>query len=160
MALSTSSVTKSLQYSLGSVPMQQALWLQYIAVMLIILTFLIGSFCMKKEPSTQEVAKVTTENLPIGNYNLSGLFDADNKLNSELLAPFIQVLKSHDLLLRVELSVNELGLQDASATKAIEISQALLKQGLPAEAQQVVLLGKKSDASITLKLIKFEEPQE
>lgn len=155
MALSARNSKNSLQYNLGAVPLQQAFWLQYIAVMLIILTFLIGSFCMKKDASTSDQSSLIPEEFSIANFQISDLFNSQEQLKVEVLLPFFNVLKMHDLSLRVEFAAQTAEQRELVLSRAIEISQLIAAEGLPPDAGQVVVLGRQQNANVVFKLLKL-----
>jgi len=131
----------------------RSFYTQYVGVMLILLTFLIGA--MRIKPAQHEVIEPTQMVKPeiVGQYTLSEVFSQSGSLESgnEKLNAVVQVLKNHDLIGRFTLFLQPLS-ADQSETNLLRASirleslkRFLLDSGLPADAFKLIALPSGSD---------------
>jgi hypothetical protein len=156
----------------GIVPMR-AFSVQYLSVILIILTFTIGVFSghraqkIKHAKAAAQQAKVqanldknTTVSDPaaiaIGAMDLTNLFMPESsELNAETFEPLASVLTSHDLSARFAISLSrnpesidaELGM---ALARSATLFRELVSRGVPAEALNVVTAEIEGDVPVSV----------
>lgn len=117
---------------------------QYIALILIILTLIIGAFASAKLPKVEvkkiEVAAIDKISIPkqevtFANLDFSDLFTGLIQLNQERAWALAQVLKSHDIKAKIEIfSPDDLVL---GLAKNVRLGQFLSQNLVPAESYQI-----------------------
>ncbi len=148
----------------------KAFWTQYISLMLVILTGVVGSFTSRslaagagvpKKISPAPETRKTIKPQSIVNFEFRDLFKQRSALLlTAKLETLISLLKSHDLLVAGEISVA--GTEVSSGQKGAlliarvsSLSQALLKAGLPAEAVNLTSSEKSSDLQARLSIYRI-----
>lgn len=117
---------------------------QYIALILIILTFIIGAFASAKLPKVvvpavppviAEKIIITKQEPSFANLDFSDLFTGLIQLNQDRAWALAQVLKSHDIKAKIEIfSPDDLIL---GLAKNVKIGQFLSQNQVPAESFQI-----------------------
>lgn len=131
----------------------RSFYTQYVGVLLILLTFLIGA--MRAKPVQHDLVESTKIVKPeiVGQYTLSELFGRSGSLDieNEKLNAVVQVLKNHDLVGRFTLSIQPLT-ADQSETNLLRagirlesLKRFLLDSGLPADAFKLIALPASTD---------------
>jgi hypothetical protein len=110
----------------------KAFYTQYVAVLLIVLTFTIGAYQRSSDVAQaggKEVALVKGRDLTVGDINISDAFTADGSVISgnERLEAVVSVLENHDLTATITLLVPRLDLneQASSLRRALRKLEAL-----------------------------------
>lgn len=106
---------------------------QYTALILILLTFVIGAFHL--DNSSKPQVHATIEQLK-SKIPLPGLFSTNSELRLHSLDPLVFVLKNHDLKAKIKIpSVNPNSIQSA-----ISIFEYLEAGGIPPASFQVIVI--------------------
>jgi hypothetical protein len=121
-------------------------FVQYTTLILIILTFVLGSFirpqASEKQPDTPIITAVESEKgLELTTIKYESLFGADNKINSDNLAALESLLLSHD----IDAEITVFGDQDSagqgrfavSLARSIALYRYLRGRAIPASALRV-----------------------
>ena len=124
---------------------------QFLSVVLIILTFIIGVFSshhVKQAKHAVPVAAIKSNTLTpaievpersFGSMNWGSLFsDQSAVLDSELLEPLSQVLRSHDILLRVTVAEDSPASIELALARSSSLLRYFLAQGIPPAALEIV----------------------
>ncbi|MBX7139245.1 MAG: hypothetical protein K1X83_14820 [Oligoflexia bacterium] len=115
-------------------------YLQYLSVILIILTMIVGSFA--SNAIQQQGTVLLSQKVPEGSAPIAGLaFDqlfiaGSGELRKENLTGLVQVLRSHDLDARVEVAA-ESGNFELGLARSIALQRFLSGAGIPLAALDV-----------------------
>ncbi len=134
----------------------KAFYTQYVAVLLIILTFTIGAF--RRSLPTEEpraIPPLWTPRATVGSLSIADLFTAEGGINEEnpRVRAVAQVLKNHDLLMRATYLVPRLEFDRESvslkrALRRLEsLREYLRAQGVPDAAAHLLVRAEKDGAS-------------
>ena len=153
---------------------RKAFALQYIAIILIVLTFVIGAFARQK--SEQVAAQVTTQvdtteaqdklapkstnpvPKPLGSLELSDAFVGETSdLNPDALRGVVAFLKYHDTRIRVEIPQGRLE-YSLAVSRSIALYKFLLAEGVPAQAAMIYATSSDERTTITLEFLEETEP--
>lgn len=145
----------------------QSYFIQYISLILIVLTIFIGTLYRpdKKSgyealPLNKEVA--SPEPVAVGNVLYSSLFNSEtSELDRETALALVTMLKSHDLIAKIELFPEKnVGPQEAIATtlgRSISLQRLLLEEGVPASVFQVFSYEESAGHQANVSFYKEEE---
>ncbi len=124
---------------------------QYLSVVLIILTFIIGVFsghhiqaAKVQQPQSQTKPEIVSPAIPVpernfGSMNWGSLFAPGSaEFDAESLRPLTQVLRSHDILLRVTVAADESERIEIGLARSSTLLRYFLAQGIPAHALEIV----------------------
>lgn len=134
---------------------------QYISLMLIILTFVIGSFSIEKNSKVAEIkqqavaaeAQKKAEKQPkiappaeIGILKYADLFPPNETLpNEDKAGALVEFLRSHDIAVDLKI-FNEPGNNHAlSLARSMTLSKYLMRQDVPSDAYTVTVIDRISD---------------
>lgn len=122
----------------------KAFYTQYVAVLLIMLTFTIGAFQQASTASAGEGIKpeFISEAAPIGDYVIVGLFGVDGSVppDEPQLKALASVVRNHDVFLTLQLSVPRLAFEadSSSVRRALRrihaLEQFFISQDVPLTA--------------------------
>jgi len=144
----------------------RAFYTQYVAVLLIVLTFTIGAFQRTSQVQDAVVTGQVRRDAPqIGTFNIEGALTPDGSVvsDNQQLQALVKVLEEHDLTASVVLSVSHLEFnQNASSLRRVfrkltSLERFFEQHAIPASAIQFVAeeSGEISD-SITVRLFTEE----
>ena len=115
-------------------------YMQYLSVILIILTMIVGSFA--SNAMRQQGAALLSQKVPAATAPIAGLaFDqvfrpGSGEVSKDNLAGLIQVLRSHDLDARIEVGADP-GSFELGLARSIALQRFLSAAGIPVEALDV-----------------------
>ena len=143
---------------------QQAYSLQYISLILIVLTFVIGVFlsgpirAAKQSGLTPAPSIGADPGILISDLEYNDLFGAQAKISDDSkVAALASLLRSHDLDLEAEV-YSGAGPEEPGLMLALErahtIFEALVQAGVPSEALQIFALEKSSGPQLRVRLYK------
>jgi hypothetical protein len=146
----------------------KAFYTQYVAVLLILLTFCIGAY-QRKSTAPPPIPQAEVASLPdviLQGMEIAGLFSGETLLSSEepRLAAVASILKSHDLNATVSLSIDRSVILESSArikravARAESIERFLKTAGVKEEAFQIRLVFEGGDAEQVS--VSFIQPSE
>jgi hypothetical protein len=150
-----------------TVSFRRAFATQYIAIILIVLTFVIGTFARNKlatRPKVQEPPKVVVASPPmlpvvrtpssqfVGVLRVNDIFEQGSDiLRPDMLQGLILVLKSHDLNARIDVFVEDIQAKEAglqlAVSRTISLQKFLKSEGIAPENFQIYANPKLGDGS-------------
>ena len=157
-------IGEAASFSVGAGLAGRSFFLQYISLILIILTCVVGAFardCLVDTPvkSERTVKKLIKPLKNIGKLHLSGIFrPRESRLDEGVLEGVKEVLLSHDV--RAQIQVNLEGEASSGLELSIARSIALLHffvaAGVPASALNIIAWPEVSAAQADVTLLKVE----
>lgn len=127
----------------------KAFYSQYVAVLLIVLTFCIGAFqrASASAPPAQAVWVAVPAEVGVASAVVDGAFSEDGTLAAEhpRLEAIATLLKSHDLSATAVISVSRSSLEQSAASartlglKLEQLEQFLLARGVPRDAMKITV---------------------
>jgi hypothetical protein len=160
-------------------PFTRAYSTQYVSLMFIVLTFVIGSFVtdrVQSEPETPRIitakesdmqtnkanpARAPVQAAAIGKMSYHDLFaHGESTLNPDVAGALLTFMRSHDLRARFEISADPIdgsgataGLENAVA-RAVTLSQFFEGKGIPFGALDIIALPTPSDIQVRAQFFK------